>query len=48
VFVNGVWKRVPIKTADSMTFFVLHEKLSEIGFVDWASRQPGFIFEAIS
>ena len=47
VFVHGVWKRVPIKTADSMTFFVLHEKLSEIGFVDWASRQPGFIFEAI-
>jgi hypothetical protein len=47
VFEQGVWKRVPIKTAESTTFFVLHEKLSEIGFVDWAARQPGYVFEAL-
>jgi Acetyltransferase (GNAT) domain len=47
VFDHGVWRRVPIKTADSATFFVLHEKLSEIGFVDWARAQPGYVFEAI-
>jgi hypothetical protein len=47
VFEQGVWKRVPIKTAESTTFFVLHEKLSEIGFVDWAASQPGYVFEAV-
>jgi hypothetical protein len=47
VFEQGVWKRVPIKTAESTTFFVLHEKLSEIGFVDWAGCQPGYVFEAV-
>jgi len=47
VFVNGVWKRVPIKTDESLAFFVLHRKLEEIGFVDWARRQEGFIFKAI-
>jgi len=34
--VGKVWKRVPIKTDASMTFFVLHDFLREIGFVDWA------------
>lgn len=47
VFVNGVWQRVPIKTPHSLTFFVLHQKLVEIGFTGWASQQPGFIFEAL-
>ena len=41
---NGVWTRVPIKTGESMTFFVLHALLVEIGFVDWARRQDGFLF----
>lgn len=36
---NGVWKRVPIKTGDSATFFVLHDLLVDIGFADWARKQ---------
>jgi len=40
------WRRVPIKTGESMPYFVLHNFLVEIGFVDWARQQPGFIFEA--
>ena len=41
------WRRVPIKTEESMTFFVLHNFLAEIGFVDWARRQDGWIFAAL-
>ncbi len=33
--VGGRWKTVPVKTDDSVKFFVLHSFLSEIGFVDW-------------
>ena len=33
---EGLWKRVPIKTDQSTTFFVLHDLLREIGFIDWA------------
>ncbi|MBS9721506.1 hypothetical protein JYU29_12510 [Tianweitania sp. BSSL-BM11] len=33
---DGVWRRVPIKTDQSTTFFILHDFLREIGFVDWA------------
>lgn len=33
--VGGRWKTVPVKTDDSVKFFVLHNFLSEIGFVDW-------------
>jgi hypothetical protein len=33
---DGVWRRVPIKTDQSTTFFVLHDFLREIGFVNWA------------
>jgi hypothetical protein len=40
------WLRVPIKMEESMTYFVLHNFLGAIGFVDWARRQPGFIFTA--
>ncbi|MFT0877863.1 hypothetical protein VRZ08_14950 [Rhodopseudomonas sp. G2_2311] len=40
------WRRVPIKTEESMPYFVLHNFLVEIGFVDWARAQPGFIFKA--
>lgn len=43
---DGRWTRVPIKTDESMTFFVLHDFLVRIGFVDWARRQPGWIFAA--
>ena len=41
------WRRVPIKTEESMTFFVLHNFFAEIGFVDWARRQDGWIFAAL-
>lgn len=34
--VGGRWTTVPVKTDDSVKFFVLHNFLREIGFVDWA------------
>ncbi len=40
------WRRVPIKTAESMTFYVLHRYLDEIGFIAWMCERKGFIFEA--
>ncbi len=46
--VNGRWTTAPIKTADSERYFVLHDFLSEIGFVDWARRQgKSFLFPNI-
>ena len=33
---DGVWRRVPIKTNQSTTFYILHDFLREIGFVEWA------------
>ncbi|MET3160019.1 hypothetical protein ABIF34_007044 [Bradyrhizobium japonicum] len=39
------WKRVPIKTEESMTYYVLHNFLDEIGFIEWMRRQNGFVFE---
>lgn len=47
VFDKGIWKRVPIKTDESLTFFVLPKPLEECGFVDWARRQEGFVFKMI-
>lgn len=49
--VNGTtgqksWRRVPIKTSESMTFYVLHNFLNEIGFISWMWSRSGFIFEA--
>ncbi|SFJ53507.1 hypothetical protein SAMN04487925_108262 [Bradyrhizobium sp. cf659] len=44
---NGVWKRVPIKTDESTTPFVFHRTFEEIGFIDWARRQNGFVFKMI-
>lgn len=45
VLLDGVWTRVPYKTQASTTFFVLHEFLHEIGFVEWAmSKGEGFLF----
>lgn len=46
VLENGRWRRIPVKTDESMVFYVLHDFLSEIGFVDWARRQPGWLFAA--
>lgn len=39
VEVDKVWKRVPVKTAESLNFFVLHDFLREIGFIEWATRK---------
>lgn len=42
---DGIWRRVPIKTDASTTFFVLHDFLRQIGFIDWATRQgDAFLF----
>jgi hypothetical protein len=40
------WQRVPIKTSESMTFYVLHKYPDEIGFITWMRTRSGFIFEA--
>ncbi|MBB4374137.1 hypothetical protein GGD63_006966 [Bradyrhizobium sp. cir1] len=39
------WKRVPVKTGESMTFYVLHNYLEEIGFISWMRKQNGFVFK---
>jgi hypothetical protein len=39
------WRRVPIKTSESMTFYVLHNYMDEIGLVSWMRAQNGFIFK---
>lgn len=39
------WQRVPIKTEESMTFYVLHNFLDEIGFIAWMRQQNGFVFK---
>lgn len=42
---RGRWSRVPYKTDASVTFFVLHNFLVDIGFVQWAvERGENFIF----
>lgn len=40
------WKRVPVKTDESMTFYVLHGFLNEIGLTAWMRSQRGFVFRA--
>lgn len=46
--INGVWTTVPVKTRDSERYFILHDFLKEIGFIDWASRQgSNFLFPNI-
>ena len=43
--VNGLWTTVPVKTQESERYFVLHDFLREIGFIDWATRQgSNFLF----
>ncbi|MDO8875428.1 MAG: hypothetical protein Q8M24_16155 [Pseudolabrys sp.] len=46
VFEAGQWIRIPVKTDESAVFYVLHNFLSKIGFVDWARKQDGWIFAA--
>lgn len=38
---------VPFKTNESLTYFVLHDVLAELGFMDWARRGTGFIFRSL-
>jgi hypothetical protein len=46
--INGVWTTVPVKTQDSERYFVLHDFLYEIGFIEWATRQgSNFLFPNI-
>lgn len=43
--IDGVWVSTPHKTDASTSYFVLHQFLSEIGFVEWAVRQKDrFLF----
>jgi integrase len=45
--VDGKMKELQIKTDESMSVFVLHNFLAEIGFVEWAQQRRGFVFEAL-
>ncbi|HCV73338.1 MAG TPA: hypothetical protein DHE23_21640 [Agrobacterium sp.] len=48
VYDDGVWRRVPYKTNASVSFFVLHNFLVEIGFPQWANEQGNeFIFREL-
>jgi integrase len=43
--VGDTWVRRPIKTTESGRYFVLHNYLVEIGYVDWARKQgSNFLF----
>lgn len=44
---EGKWVVVPFKTGESLSSFVLHDRLVQIGFVDWAKRQTGFLFSSL-
>lgn len=39
VQVNGIWRRIPYKTGESVGFFVLHEFFRDIGWTAWAMAQ---------
>lgn len=46
--INGIWTVVPVKTQDSERYFVLHDFLHEIGFIEWATCQGSdFLFPNI-
>ncbi|WP_156186924.1 hypothetical protein [Afipia felis] len=48
VLVNGRWQRVPIKTEESATYFVIHDFFRTIGFVNWAQkRADDWVFAAL-
>jgi hypothetical protein len=47
VTVDGAVRIVPYKTQESLSVFVLHNLLAEIGFIDWARRRDGFIFASL-
>ncbi|MGQ3076589.1 MULTISPECIES: hypothetical protein [Rhizobium/Agrobacterium group] len=49
VEIDDVWQRVPVKTEESLKFFVLHDFFREIGFIEWARRQGNnFLFPELT
>jgi integrase len=44
---NGEWIRVPTKTDESLGAYVIHDFLSQIGFVDWARRRDEYVFASL-
>jgi integrase len=47
VVVDGERITVPIKTDDSLQFYVLNSFLERIGFIEWARKQRGFVFASL-
>jgi integrase len=45
---DGALENNGYKTAASLDGFIMHRFFDEIGFVEWAMRQPGFIFERMN
>jgi len=45
---DGALENNGYKTASSLDGFIMHSFFDEIGFVDWAMKQPGFIFERMN
>lgn len=45
---DGALENNGYKTAASLDGFIMHRFFDEIGFVDWAMKQPGFIFERMN
>ncbi|MBR0990744.1 hypothetical protein JQ580_08465 [Bradyrhizobium japonicum] len=45
---DGIYRRVPYKTDESLRFFVLHSAFRKWGFVDWAIEQgDNFLFRLL-
>lgn len=47
VIVDGERITVPIKTLDSLQFYVLNSFLERIGFIEWARKQTDFVFSSL-
>ncbi len=45
---DGALENNGYKTAASLDGFIMHRFFDDIGFVDWAMKQPGFIFERMN
>jgi hypothetical protein len=45
---DGIYRRIPYKTDESLRFFVLHSAFRKWGFVDWATEQgDNFLFRLL-
>jgi hypothetical protein len=47
VAVDGERVTIPLKTLESLNFYVLNDFLERIGFIDWARKQEGFVFASL-